>query len=222
MLTNNLEKKFLSLALPNTNDWRNSLSDELKKLTPGLVEIDCHDWQFGCKELKQLLLIVEKADLKISELYSNIPQTIVSANYLGVKGNLNPLSNELNHKDVSDTTFKDKPDELLFHHGTLRSGEHLDSEGDVLLLGDVNPGARISAEGDVMVWGRIRGVAHAGKGGNKKAKIIALELRPLQLRIADKIARGPEGKPEPGLAEEARIQNETILILPAQIKSFNP
>ncbi len=57
-------------------------------------------------------------------------------------------------------------------------------EGSLLVLGDVNPGARVSAGGDVRVWGRLRGVAHAGSGGDQRARIVALQLRPLQLRIA--------------------------------------
>ena len=113
------------------------------------------------------------------------------------------------------------PQKLLFHQGTLRSGDHLSAEGDVLLLGDVNPGARISAGGDVMVWGRLRGIAHAGQDGDTKAKIVALQLRPLQLRIAAAVARGPEDQPHPGLAEEARLEAGTIMIEPARANRFN-
>jgi len=106
--------------------------------------------------------------------------------------------------------------ELVVHQGTLRSGDHLQVEGTVLLLGDVNPGARISAGGHVLVWGRLRGIAHAGCHGDNTARIVALQLRPLQLRIATAVARGPEGLPPEGLAEEARIVNGAIQIDPAQ------
>ena len=82
-------------------------------------------------------------------------------------------------------------------------------------MGDVNPGARVSASGDVMVWGRLRGIAHAGQDGDREARIIALQLRPLQLRIADQVARGPEDEPLPGLAEEAFIESNDIVIKPA-------
>jgi septum site-determining protein MinC len=105
--------------------------------------------------------------------------------------------------------------DLLVHRGTLRSGDHLQAEGSVLLLGDVNPGARISAAGHVLVWGRLRGVAHAGVTGDRQARIVALQLRPLQLRIADAVARGPEDLPPPGLAEEARLVDGEIRIDPA-------
>ncbi|MFN9932345.1 MAG: septum site-determining protein MinC, partial [Cyanobacteriota bacterium] len=59
------------------------------------------------------------------------------------------------------------------------------------------------------------GMAHAGCGGNRSARIVALQLRPLQLRIADAVARGPEERPPAGLAEEALLVNGTIRIDPA-------
>ena len=58
--------------------------------------------------------------------------------------------------------------------------------------------------------------AHAGKNGNNLSKIIALQLRPVQLRIGNKVARGPTEVPEPGLAEQAQIEEDQIVIIPAQ------
>ncbi|QVL54599.1 MAG: hypothetical protein KFB97_13585 [Cyanobium sp. M30B3] len=105
--------------------------------------------------------------------------------------------------------------ELTVHQGTLRAGDHLEVAGSLLVLGDVNPGARVSAGGDVRVWGRLRGAAHAGSQGDRTARIVALQLRPLQLRIADAVARGPEDLPPPGLAEQASLENGTIRLTPA-------
>jgi septum site-determining protein MinC len=105
--------------------------------------------------------------------------------------------------------------ELTVHQGTLRAGDHLEVAGSLLVLGDVNPGARVSAGGDVRVWGRLRGSAHAGSQGDRTARIVALQLRPLQLRIADAVARGPEDLPPPGLAEQASLENGTIRLTPA-------
>jgi septum site-determining protein MinC len=101
------------------------------------------------------------------------------------------------------------------HEGTLRSGEHCHAAGSLLVLGDVNPGAQIQAEGHVLVWGRLRGIAHAGCSGDRSAWIVALHLRPLQLRIADQVARGPEELPPLGLAEKAHLVNGAIQIDPA-------
>jgi septum site-determining protein MinC len=104
---------------------------------------------------------------------------------------------------------------LTVHQGTLRAGDHLEVAGSLLVLGDVNPGARVSAGGDVRVWGRLRGAAHAGSLGDPTAKIVALQLRPLQLRIADAVARGPEDLPPAGLAEQACLENGMIRLTPA-------
>ncbi len=84
-----------------------------------------------------------------------------------------------------------------------------------MLLGDVNPGAMVSAEGSVLVWGRLRGVAHAGREGDASARITALQLRPLQLRIAGAVARGPDDIPPAGLAEQAMLVDGEIRIEPA-------
>jgi septum site-determining protein MinC len=105
---------------------------------------------------------------------------------------------------------------LSIHRGTLRAGDHLQVEGALLVLGDVNPGARVSAGGDVRVWGRLRGVAHAGCQGDHSARIVALQLRPLQLRIAEAVARGPEDVPPAGFCEEAVFLDGGIAIRPAE------
>ena len=76
-----------------------------------------------------------------------------------------------------------------------------------------------TAEGDVMIWGRLLGIAHAGRLGNLNAKIIALELRPLQLRIADVVAIGPEDKPKNSYPEIAVIENQPIIIKPYIIET---
>lgn len=107
------------------------------------------------------------------------------------------------------------PPGLSIHQGTLRSGDHRHAAGSLLVLGDVNPGAQISAVGHVMVWGRLRGIAHAGRSGDRSARIVALHLHPLQLRIADQVARGPAEAPPPGLAEKAHLVSGRIQIDPA-------
>ena len=107
------------------------------------------------------------------------------------------------------------PQQLTLHRGTVRSGDHIEAAGSLLVLGDVNPGARLSAGGHVLVWGRLRGVAHAGCHGDQGARIVAMGLQPLQLRIADVIARGPQEAPPPGLAEQASLSAGAIRIDPA-------
>jgi septum site-determining protein MinC len=73
----------------------------------------------------------------------------------------------------------------------------------VVVIGDVNPGAQIIAGGDVLVWGRLRGTVHAGALGDEKSLVCALDLRPMQLRIANIVAVGSDGgksRPHPEIA----------------------
>ncbi|MGV8147085.1 MAG: septum site-determining protein MinC [Alkaliphilus sp.] len=81
-----------------------------------------------------------------------------------------------------------------FIHRTIRSGQRLYYEGNIVILGDVNPGAEVIADGNIVVMGNLRGIAHAGKDGNKNACIAAFNLAPTQLRIADFITRSPDDK----------------------------
>jgi len=65
-------------------------------------------------------------------------------------------------------------------------------EGNIVILGDVNPGAEVVATGSIIVMGVLRGVVHAGASGNKEATVTALRLQPTQLRIAEHITRAPD------------------------------
>jgi septum site-determining protein MinC len=76
--------------------------------------------------------------------------------------------------------------------GIVRSGQTLEFEGHLLLLGDVNPGGTIKCTGDVYVLGALRGTVHAGVDGDVEAIIVASLMRPTQLRIADVISRPPD------------------------------
>ena len=74
----------------------------------------------------------------------------------------------------------------------VRSGQVLDITGDLLLIGDVNPGGKITATGNIFVLGNLRGIAHAGCLGNREAVIASSYMQPMQLRIADFISRSPD------------------------------
>ena len=107
----------------------------------------------------------------------------------------------------------------LYVRQTVRSGQRITHEGNVVVCGDVNAGAEVVAGGDVLVFGTLRGVAHAGSFGDESARIIALSLRPPQLRIAQKIARAPEDETASGtkgakIPEVARIENGEIGVFP--------
>ena len=99
-----------------------------------------------------------------------------------------------------------------YYRGTVRGGQSIQQVGNIVVVGDVNPGAELVATGDVVVFGALRGTAHAGAQGDRAARVLALELAPTQLRIATCIAAGDDARRrEP---EEARIEGESIVIAP--------
>lgn len=75
--------------------------------------------------------------------------------------------------------------ETKFHRGSLRSGQRVEFEGSLVILGDVNAGAEVVAGENVVVVGILRGLAHAGAKGNKEAIIAAASIEAPQLRIAN-------------------------------------
>ncbi|GIV74564.1 MULTISPECIES: septum site-determining protein MinC [Caldilinea] len=81
------------------------------------------------------------------------------------------------------------------YKGYLRSGHRLRRREHIIVIGDINPGAEVISDGDVLVWGRLRGVVHAGAGGDRRALVAALDLEPTQLRIADVLKIAPDPKP---------------------------
>jgi septum site-determining protein MinC len=176
---------------------------------PGPLELWSRDWPLTQRDLAALERLFQQRNLQLQKLISQNPSTLVAATARAW-----PVQMET-PGDPSPEPPGNRP--LQVQRGTLRAGEHLEVEGAVLVLGDVNPGARVTASGDVLVWGRLRGIAHAGCRGNGAARIVALQLRPLQLRIADAVARGPEDLPPEGLAEQAELVGGEIRISPAQL-----
>lgn len=97
-------------------------------------------------------------------------------------------------KDEEVAALKNEPEKLptLYLRRTVRSGQSISSDGNIIVIGDVNPGAEIIAKGDITVWGILGGIAHAGSDGNNYARIRALKLNPVQIRIGEVFARRPD------------------------------
>lgn len=110
----------------------------------------------------------------------------------------------------------------LYMRQTIRSGQSVRHDGTIIICGDVNAGAEVIATGDIIVFGTLRGVAHAGATGDEDAQIIAINLRPTQIRIAGYIARSPDTAAPPlsKFPEVARVQNSEIHIIP--LRDMNP
>lgn len=89
---------------------------------------------------------------------------------------------------IKKTFYKEvATSETKFHKGSLRSGQKIEFEGSIVIIGDVNAGAEVIAGENIVVLGTLRGLAHAGAKGNKDAIIEASEIDAVQIRIADKI-----------------------------------
>lgn len=102
---------------------------------------------------------------------------------------------------------------------TIRSGQVINYEGNIVIIGDCHPGCEITAFGDITVWGILSGIAHAGAGGNQKARVRALKMNAIQLRIANCYSRRPDSlntvyieKTNSYTPEEARVINNEIVV----------
>lgn len=109
--------------------------------------------------------------------------------------------------------------DTLYLTQTLRSGQTVSFEGNIFIIGDVHPGSEVNATGDVTVWGILGGIVHAGSDGNTEAKVRALKLNPIQLRIANLYSRRNDTinvpyvqKTNEFTPEEARIDKNQIVI----------
>ena len=107
----------------------------------------------------------------------------------------------------------------LYINQTLRSGQTVSYEGNIFIVGDAHPGSEIVASGDITVWGILGGIAHAGSLGNVTAKVRALKLNAIQLRIAGLYARRNDTLNVPYVQktneftpEEAQIEEGKIVI----------
>ena len=125
-------------------------------------------------------------------------------------------------KELQEYLEKSKETEklpTLYIQRNIRSGQSIKSDGNLVIVGDVNPGSEIIAKGDITVWGILGGIAHAGCEGNLYTKIRALKMNAIQLRIGDVFARRPDSvnipfvqKTDTFTPEEARVFRKQILI----------
>jgi len=177
---------------------------------PGAAVLVCDDRLLSLPDLRAIAELLQQSHQPLVRVEAREALSLVPAAALGLETAL--ITEAVPEPSRPAAAASD----LTIHRGTLRSGDHLQVDGSVLVLGDVNPGARVSAKGDVRVWGRLRGIAHAGQDGDTSARVVALQLRPLQLRIAGAVARGPEDLPPPGFSEEALLLDGSIAIRPAE------
>lgn len=98
-------------------------------------------------------------------------------------------SAEFYRRAVEHALEKKQEGEGYFYRGTLRSGQRLETETSVVMIGNVNPGAQIVSRGNIVVLGCCMGKLHAGAGGDRSCIAAALTMKPMEVRIADKTGR---------------------------------
>lgn len=126
---------------------------------------------------------------------------------------------EVLDENAQENTVDTKTLPTLYINQTLRSGQTVTYEGNILIIGDAHPGSEIIADGDITVWGILGGIAHAGSKGNISSKVRALKLNAIQLRIAGLYARRNDTLNVPYVQksneftpEEAQIEDSRIVI----------
>ncbi len=137
------------------------------------------------KQVSELLAAKTGAEIKSFEEDTEQPEKAAAGE--NVQSREKPKMRMIFFKGLEEGMTK-------FYKGTVRSGQLVSFEGNIVVMGDVNPGGEVMATGNVVVMGSLRGIVHAGADGNKEAVIAALCLQPTQLRIADVITRSPDTK----------------------------
>lgn len=196
-----------------------ALMDELKKLLEDSDQflqgaaVRCYggEKEYSAEQREELTTHLEQYSLTLagwltaSEVYTGARKTTVS-------------EREGEAPRVWDESVEEG--NSLFVERTLRSGASIQYDGHVIVLGDVNPGAEIVASGNIVVMGSLRGVAHAGASGNRKSIVSSYHLAPTQLRIADVVARSPEGELDWRGPECAKIKEGQLVVEGVQLNGL--
>ena len=143
------------------------------------------------KEIEEIKKIIkEEIDVEIE---------FESPNELGLHGIKKAFEQEIKNSDTK------------FYKGSVRSGQKIEFEGSLVVLGDVNGGAEVIAGENIVVLGALRGVAHAGAKGNKMAVIATNKFECPQLRIAN-IVKEIEKEEENNTYKYAFADKEEIIL----------
>jgi septum site-determining protein MinC len=168
------------------------------------VHLLARDRLLDGRQLQTIADALTEAQLQLKRVYTSRRQTAVAAATAGYSVDQQSSLSHLNQPAQEAAQVMAEP---LYLETTLRSGADIQHSGTVVILGDVNAGSAVVAEGDILIWGRLRGVAHAGSKGNTRCLIMAMQMEPTQLRIADFVARPPETPP-------AQYQPEVAYVTP--------
>ncbi|WP_445635426.1 septum site-determining protein MinC [Nostoc sp. DSM 114161] len=182
------------------------------------VHLMAQDRLVDARQLQELAEALSDVQLRLVSVSTSRRQTAIAAVTSGYSvEQLQPVTSLNTEPKATAIPQAD----ALYLEMTVRSGVEIRHPGTVIILGDVNPGGIVVADGDIIIWGRLRGIAHAGAGGNRECLIMALQMEPTQLRIADAVARAPEKSPMQFSPEVAHITPQGIRIARATDFSRN-
>jgi septum site-determining protein MinC len=175
-----------------------------------IVHLIAHDRLLDARQLQGIADALTDVSLQLQLVATSRRQTAVAAATAGYsvtqQSAIAPLLTSSTEAQIAPIV------EPIYLQMTVRSGMDIRHQGTVIIMGDVNPGGEIFAAGDIIVWGRLRGIAHAGYPNNPQCLIMALQMEPTQLRIADRVARAPETPPPQFEPEIAYVTPQGIRI----------
>ena len=217
VLSSTVSNYFEIFSLEDLDNIHETLRKFFSKKEPIEAKILSMNESISIHQLSKLKNHLNNLNVFSLCIYSNDRNTILAGKSLRIN------STFLKEQEVKNKLllFNSKEKDDILHEGTVRSGDRISSNGNLCIIGDVNPGAIVSAKDNIYVWGKLLGIAFAGKTGNNNASIASLYLKPLQLRIADVIAIGPKEKPHNHYPEIALIDKRTIIIKPHLIETKN-
>jgi septum site-determining protein MinC len=176
------------------------------------LAIDVGDRSLDRDAIQKLKDKLAKHEVSLWAFLSDAPETVRSSRRLELETDLQQVAPAgAAEDDLPPIEADERGSDGVLVRLTLRSGRVVRHIGHVVVVGDVNPGAQIIAGGDVVVWGRLRGTVHAGATGDEKAVVCALDMRPMQLRIANTIAITPEDAPSRSRPEIAFVRDGQIV-----------
>ena len=218
IIINGLDSEYIeTLSFENLDNLHETFKKFSSIKGPLRAKIFVIDVSISSHKLSKIKKVLDNINIFSFCIYSNNRNTILAGKSLKID------SNFVSEQEIKSKLllFNSKEREDIFHKGTVRSGDRISSNGNLCIIGDVNPGAIVSAKKNIYVWGKLLGIAFAGRGGNNNSSISSIYLKPLQLRIANIIAIGPKDKPNNSYPEIAVIDNQTIIIKPYIIETKN-
>lgn len=207
----------ISIVLKKETEFEKILEDLAYRLENASQFFDCSKQlavsfegrNISNEELEQLLNVIEKKS-KLNIQYVLDENSDLEATFFDIIHSEDdppavsdtkdsfmntPNVHETEHMSGKDEKVDYKQDgAAMFYKGTLRSGQALEAKESLIVIGDVNPGASVFAGKNIIVIGALKGSVRAGALGDKESFVMALAMNPIQIQIADVIARKEDGK----------------------------